>query len=47
MIHDVVEVDANTEAMSYFHHLEQLGLGTVAGAHRVALIFATKVERIP
>jgi len=47
MVHDVVEVDADAEAMGGGDHLEQLGLGAVAGADRVALILGTEIKRIP
>ena len=47
VVHDVVEIDADTEAVRHFHHVLQIRLGAVAGAHRVALVFLTEVERIP
>ena len=47
VVHDVIEIDADAEAVRHFHHVQQFGLGAVAGAHGVALVFGTEIERIP
>ena len=47
VVHDVVEIDADAEAVCHFHHVQQFGLGAVAGAHGVALVFLPEVVRIP
>ena len=47
VIHDIVEIDADAKTVSDFHHVDKFGLGAVAGADRVALIFGTKIEGIP
>ena len=39
VVHDVVEIDADAEAVRHFHQVQQLGFGAVARAHRVALVF--------
>ena len=46
VVHDVVEIDADAEAVCHFHHVLQIRLGAVAGAHRVALVFLPEVARI-
>ena len=47
VVHDVVEINADAEAVRHFHHVLQVGLGAVACAHRAALILLAEVERIP
>ncbi len=47
VVHDVVEIDADAEAVRHFHHVLQVGFGAVAGADRAALVFLPEVERIP
>ena len=47
VVHDVVEVDADAEAVRRFHHVLQVGLGAVTRADRVALVLLPEVERIP
>jgi hypothetical protein len=47
VVHDVVEIDADAEAVGGFHQLEQLRLGAVAGAHAAALVFGAEVEGVP
>ena len=39
VIHDVVEVDADAEAVGDFNHLEEFRFGAIAGADGIALIF--------
>ena len=39
VVHDVVEVDANAEAVGDFHHVQQFGFGSVAGAVGAFLVF--------
>ena len=46
MVHDVVEINADAEAMSGFDDLQQLRLRPVLGADSAALIFVTEIERI-
>ena len=47
VVHDVVEIHADPEAVRHLHHVLQIGLGAVARAHRVALVFLPEIERIP
>ena len=39
VVHDVVEIDADAKAVGDFHHVEELRLGAVTGADRIALVF--------
>ena len=47
VVHDVVEVDSDSEPMRHFHHVPQLGFGAVAGAHGVALVLGAEVVGVP
>ena len=47
MIHNVVEVDAQAEAMGDLHELKKFRFGAVTGADGVTLVFGAKIERIP
>ena len=44
MVHDVVEVHAQPEAMGQFHGAQQLRLRAVARAHRALLILVPQIE---
>src|SRR5215204_784262 len=46
MIHDVVEVDAEPEAMGDGHHVLQLLFSSVAGADSAALVLVAEIEGI-
>ena len=47
VIHDVVEIDADTETVRGGDELQQFRLGAVAGANTAPLILAADVEGIP
>ena len=47
VIHNVVKIDSDTEAVCGFDQLQQLGLSAVSRTHRVALVLAAEVKRIP
>ena len=47
VVHDVVEINAEPEAVGHCNHVPQISFCAVAGPHRVALVFGAKVERIP
>ena len=47
VVHDVVEVDADAEAVGDGDQLVEFGLGSVAGANRATLLEAPEVEGIP
>lgn len=47
VVHDIVEINPDAEAMRGFHHAKQIALGAVSGADRVTLIFASEIEAIP
>ena len=46
MVHDVVEVNADAEAMGGLDHLDQLRLGAVHGGDGALLVGAAEIKRI-
>jgi hypothetical protein len=46
MVHDVIKINADSEAVGGLHHLEQLGLGSVAGGDGAGLVLVAEIERI-
>ena len=47
VVHDVVEVDADSKPVRDFDHAQQVCFGAVTGADRSALIFAAEIESVP
>ena len=47
MVHHVVEIDADPEAVRGPHQAQQLGFGAVACAHGAALVLRAEVEAVP
>src|SRR5712672_14072 len=46
MVHDIVEIDPNSESMGGFNNFQQLVLGTPMSGHSPALVFVSEVEWI-
>ena len=46
MVHDIIEIHADAEAMRRFDHLEQLIFGAVFGGHRAALVFIAEIKSV-
>ena len=47
VIHDVVKIDADPEAVGHFHHVEEFRFGAVPGADGVALVLRAEIKWIP
>ena len=47
VVHNVIKVDPYTEAMGGFDQIQQFRLSAIASAHRIALILASEIKRIP
>ena len=47
VIHNVIKIDSDTEAVCGFDQFQQLCLCAVSRTHRVTLILASKIKRIP
>ena len=47
VIHHVVEIDADAEAMGGFDQAHEIRFRAITGAHRAALIFAAQIKAIP
>jgi len=47
VVHDIVPVNLNAEAVSNLHHVKQVGFRSVTRRDAVALVFGSKVERVP
>jgi len=46
VVHDVVEIDADAEAVRGLNDLQQLCLGAVTGGHGAALVFVAEIEGV-
>ena len=46
MVHDVVEIDANSKLMGHLNHLQELGFGAPVRSNRSALVLVAQIEGI-